>query len=184
MGSRQATAAIRAKTATQRGKKEGSVAPVMVEELAGFIRHPPSYPINWRRDWFHRRTRPSIGAHAEGVGLLFHSSRFMRPGMRLALSIPLRGETQEIRGEVVVVRALRNGFEIGVWLDDAEDAARARIVEQICYIECYLRARRKQNASATLRDSAASEWITRFAANFPRLARISHRASSRGRVGT
>ncbi|MCC7413146.1 MAG: hypothetical protein IT495_16140 [Gammaproteobacteria bacterium] len=134
----------------------------------GFIHHPPGFPLQFRRMWL--ETLRGEGHPPRGsLGLAFHSTRFVRPGTRLEISIPLRGETQRFRGEVVLIRARDDDYEIGVWLDSDADAARARIVEQICHIECYLRSRHGSDGDARpgQRERAAREWITKFAAGFP-----------------
>lgn len=130
------------------------------EGHGGFLRHPDTFPLHSRRlllDIFRRDALPQSG----DIGLLFRSSRFVRPGTRLEISIPLRGETQKFRGEVVMVRAGDNGYEIGLWLDDQQDCGRARLVEQICHIESHLQSRRDRPAAP----QPGSNWLTRLAAS-------------------
>jgi hypothetical protein len=132
----------------------------------GFIRHPVDFPIQVRRLWFNGRSseRPRGGSR---LGLCFDSEDFVRPGSLVELSIPLRGDVQKFRGEVVLVRETGFGYEIGVWLQNESDAARARIVEQICHIETYLREKREREGRQLSRERAAREWIAKFAASFP-----------------
>lgn len=111
-----------------------------------FIPHPAQFPIKFRRltalPW---KTRPAP-ALAGDVGLSFHSAKYVPAGTRLELEIPLRGITQRFSATVIMVREEAEGFEIGLWFTTPDDAIRARIVEKICYTECYLRARgRKDN---------------------------------------
>lgn len=132
----------------------------------GFIHHPSDFPIQARRLWFEslRRERGHAGSR---LGLSYTSEKFIRPGTFVELQIPLRGETQKFRGEIVLVRDTGFGYEIGVWLETDADAARARIVEQICHIESYLNQKRSQEGRPISRQGAAQEWITKFAASFP-----------------
>jgi len=131
----------------------------------GFIQPPHGYPLSFRRMWL-ESLRGAAGSSRATLGLSFRTTRFVRPGAWLEVSIPLRGETQRFRGEVVMVKAGEGGFEVGLWLENDQDAARARIVEQICYIECYLR-RKRESGAVVSGNGAAREWITRFAASFP-----------------
>ena len=60
----------------------------------------------------------------------------------MELSIPLRGDVQKFQGTVVMVREIPGGYDIGLWLATADDASRARLVEEICHLECYLQGKR------------------------------------------
>lgn len=131
----------------------------------GFIHHPSGFPLRFRRIWFDA-LRHRSGHGRASLGLAFETSRFVRPGTWIEVSIPLRGVVQRFRGEVVLVRAIDQGYEVGLWLESDDDAARARIVEQICHIECYLRCKGGDRGGIT-RESAAREWVSRFAAGFP-----------------
>ena len=72
-----------------------------------------------------------------------------------------------IMGEV---RQKGDRYEIGLWLQRRADASRARIVEQICHIETYLRERKYRDGPYALnRDRITQEWITEHAGNVPGL---------------
>jgi len=130
------------------------------QRVQGFLRHPEGFPLRCRRLLLERQRPPNAPAPGD-VGLIFRSARFIRPGTRMEISIPLRGETQRFRGEVVMVRAGREGYEIGLWLDSEQDCSRARLVEQICHIEKHLEARRR---AVGVTDRARG-WLSRFAAS-------------------
>ncbi|MGE0385777.1 MAG: hypothetical protein AB7Q97_13680 [Gammaproteobacteria bacterium] len=125
------------------------------ESPDGFLHHPSEFPLRYRRlrwdRWWHPQSPDAP------LGLAFASPYVLDIGTRLELSIPLRGVEQRFRGEVVLVRALERGYEVGVWLDSAEDAQRARLVEQICALECTLRRKRSLRGASPsiLRNSHA-----------------------------
>ncbi len=147
---------------------EADIAALFDQSAAGFIRHPDAFPLNIRRRW--REPVLSLAEEMDDeseLGLCFFSEKHLDPGTRLELSIPLRGEEQKFAGEVVLVRALRHGYEIGLWLRSHTDACRARIVEQICYIECYLKDKQKNTINPINHEQGTREWISRFAAHFP-----------------
>ncbi len=132
----------------------------------GFVHHPSDHPIRYRRVLNWRKPQTSMQERGK-LGLCFESNKFVSPGSDVELTIPLRGELQKFRGEVVLVRDIGFGYEIGVWLHTKEDAARVRIVEQICHIECYLKEKQEREGRMVSRENAAHEWITKFAASFP-----------------
>lgn len=76
----------------------------------------------------------------------------------------------EADGEVMWCEADSNGgYEIGVSFLSAEDAYRARMMEQVCHIEQY-RREVLQSEGRHLNDrDAAMEWIDRYAPEFPGL---------------
>ena len=88
----------------------------------------------------------------------------LEPGLKI--SIPLKGETQSFRGKIVLVRNMEDHFEIGMWLTQ-DDVHRARVVEQICHIETYLKTKRQQDGPFVNDEHVAEEWIGKYAAIFP-----------------
>lgn len=131
----------------------------------GFIRHPADRPISVRYLPFWRRWRRMDSRH-HGIGIVFHHPGYLRPGSLIEVSIPLRGEAQNFQGYVVLVREIADGYEIGLRLQDPDQGTRIRIVEQICYMESYLRARIAAGQTLTP-NHAASDWIQQHAAIFP-----------------
>ncbi|MGR9090981.1 MAG: hypothetical protein ACU85U_10430 [Gammaproteobacteria bacterium] len=103
-----------------------------------FIHHPQQFPLEAKRlrSWG-RSTR--MESSTGDMGLSFVSRKYIPPGSEMELSIPLRGDVQKFHGHVVLVREIVGGYEIGVWLASADEASRARIVEQICQLECSLK---------------------------------------------
>jgi|GEM_PF-2416947 hypothetical protein len=105
-----------------------------------FIPHPAQFPIRYRRHhqlpW--QRAARSVGD--SDIGVRFHSTKHVAPGTVIDIEIPLRGTTQRFSGRVVMVQEVTDGFLIGLWLETAQDASRARLVERICYQECRLQS--------------------------------------------
>ena len=135
--------------------------------LDGFIHHPASFPIEFRRIWFGNKHGDTIFNEEGNIGVCFESEKYIRPGITLEISIPLRGETQKFRGKVVLVINKGDHFEIGIWLTSKADSGRIRIVEQICHIETYLRQKRHHEGPFVSKERVAQEWITKFAGSFP-----------------
>lgn len=139
--------------------------------MEGFIRHPRAFPITLRRIWFERFERkPHRNVRYDSdLGICFRSQKYIPTGAILEITIPLRGEEQKFRGKVVLVRHRGDYFEIGIWLEEKEDAHRARMVEQICHIETYLKDKHRKEGPFVSRERVAEEWISKFAGSFPGL---------------
>ena len=58
-------------------------------------------------------------------------------------------------------------FEVGIEFVDEEDAYRARLIEQICYIKKYQKDILEEEGRDLSDEAAAEEWTRIFAKNFP-----------------
>lgn len=128
----------------------------------GFIHHPQQFPLEAKRlrSWG-RASR--METPTGDIGLSFVSRKYIPTGSEMELSIPLRGDVQKFHGHVVLVREIVGGYEIGVWLASADEASRARLVEQICELECALRSKAGSSASASRKTSSGRRSIGAFA---------------------
>ena len=136
------------------------------ELLEGFIQHPERFPLQFRRLRFWERTKQEL-TQTSNIGLTFSSEHYQKPGSLLEITIPTRKETHQFLGKVVVVKESENGYEIGVWLMNAEDAPKLRIIEQICHIELYLNDKKYKDGPFLSKEKLTEEWISRFASSFP-----------------
>jgi len=64
------------------------------------------------------------------------------------------------------------GYQIGIVFDCPETAFAVRMIEQVCHIEEYRQKVSLTQGRELSIDSAASEWITQHAADFPELNTI------------
>lgn len=84
------------------------------------------------------------------------------------MSIPMRSTTAIFVARVVLVRALTEGYEIGLRLPDTEEGARLRIVEQFCHMQHYC-----DNDTTAVpddnREQRARNWVRQNASRFPSL---------------
>lgn len=130
--------------------------------LQNFIQHPPTFPLSHKRVWFDLDRTDQ-----ETIGLCFNSEKYLKPGITIEVSIPIRGEVQQFKGKVVLVVNMDDHFKIGIWLKQPEDVNRIRAVEQICHIETYVRTKKHQDGPFVSAESIAKEWISKYATNFP-----------------
>ena len=134
----------------------------------GFIHHPNNIPFHVK----HVSRLPvmkqnEIESGKSTLGLCFFSDKYLKPGTLVELTIPLRGEDHKFIGQVVLIRETHRGYEAGIWLRSQTDAFRARIIEQICYIDGYLEEKQDHSASPINKELGIQEWISRNAAHFP-----------------
>lgn len=147
--------------------RPGATASPVRDSQTGFIHHPAGFPLEYKRMWFGGAGRDGSGESSD-IGLIFESDEHIPTGATLEIHIPLRGELEQFRGKVVLVRQSGDGWEIGVWFPCRIDASRMRIVEQICHIEAYLQLKKHQDGPYNInRDKIAAEWISRHAATVP-----------------
>jgi len=129
------------------------------------MRHPVNIPIEVRAEELavgelHETGNLSLG------GLEFNSHSEIKPGSRVELCISIVEPAFVTTGRVAWCRRSNNTFKLGVQFLDAEEAYRTRMVEQVCHIEDYRRSERIKGRELGV-EEAASEWIQRFAAQFP-----------------
>lgn len=144
----------------------GPAKPVK-DQRTGFIHHPRGYPLEIKRLWF-QRPKPFAAEESSNIGVIFESDKYIKPGTSLEITVPLRNETEKFRGQVVLVCEDEDKYEIGLWLSHRADASRARIVEQVCHIENYLKEKKYRDGPYSInRDKIAEEWIINNASNVP-----------------
>ena len=131
-----------------------------------YIRHPSDMPIELSplpgSDSVSSQTRDiSLG------GLSFHSARALDKGAQVSLRIPVVTPAFEANARVIWCQATKDGYEVGIEFTDGEDAYRARMVEQICHIEHYRLWVKEIEGRELNTESAALEWIGKYAHEFP-----------------
>ena len=142
----------------------------ITDTQTGFLYHLRGFPLQYKRVWFNGKDDHAKGAESN-VGLIFQSDKYLKPGITIEVTIPLRDDLEKFRGKVVMVRNHQDGyFEIGLWLKRWKDASRARIVEQLCHIEAYLKEKKFRDGPYVLnRERVAEEWISKHAGSVPSL---------------
>jgi len=134
--------------------------------LRRFIRHPADIPIV-----ISRSDRPSYARlqsrNVSHGGLAFASDMDVEPGATVELHIPVVRPSFHTTARVVWCSERPAGYEIGVEFLDADDAFRARMVEQVCHIETYKNEIYRAEGRILSSEEAAMEWISRYAGDFP-----------------
>jgi hypothetical protein len=131
-----------------------------------FIRHPADIPIEVSAgDQLAHATRHTYNVSLGG--LAFQSDYELGPGIVVEVRIPFVRPAFETKARVVWCGAREGGFELGVEFLNPEDAFRARMVEQVCYIENYKREVYQTEGRLLTAEEAAMEWIGKYASRFP-----------------
>ena len=131
-----------------------------------FIRHPADIPIEVcsesQRDPVKRQVHNvSLG------GLAFQSDRAAEMGAIVDVRIAFVQPMFETKARVVWSSEHEDGYELGVEFLTPEDAFRARMVEQLCYIETYKKVILQTEGRELTAEEAAMEWIGKYASRFP-----------------
>ena len=131
-----------------------------------YIRHPSEIPIEVVINEPQGLEQHYLHDISYG-GLRFDSRTQLTSGSDILIRFFLRKEPCEIQGHVVWCHTKQAGFEVGVVFYEANEAYRARMVEQVCQIEQYRLKSLKIDGRELTSEEAASEWISQYAREFP-----------------
>lgn len=130
-----------------------------------YIRHPTSIPLEFSVDDYQVDTR-TMNNISEG-GVSFICKNKIEVGAVIKISIKSIRPDIELIGSVVWNNKLDSGeYLVGVKFTESEHY-RARMVEQVCYIEEYRKKVLQEEGRELSSEEAANEWISRYASRFP-----------------
>lgn len=131
-----------------------------------FIRHPTDVPITYSWGDGPSSGRQELKNINQG-GLCFSTQLGVRPGTSIRIVISLCKPPFQAEGDVVWCHPANQHFEVGVKFRDAGTQFAVRMVEQICHIEHYKNQVLRQEGRRLSGEQAATEWIGKYAADFP-----------------
>lgn len=131
-----------------------------------YIRHPVDIPIAVRYP-DHAQAAPIEVLNVSRGGLAFQSENSVEPGAVIEIRIEFVRPPFESKARVAWCRDRNGKYLVGVAFFDADDAFRARMVEQVCYIENYRNMVSSIEGRKLSVEQAAFEWIERYAEQFP-----------------
>ena len=137
-----------------------------------YIRHPVDVPIQVTPDWVedeHDETLDQTITNVSLGGLAFVSPKPLQVLDRVQVCIPFLERDNTLVGNVVWCDRSGNGYEIGIEFEKSRDVFRLRMIEQICHIEHYRKEILLQEGRELTTQEAASEWIAKYASDFPAL---------------
>lgn len=142
---------------------------ILLDKMAtGFLYHPENTPLKVKRLWrVPELNRDEEKSGESTLGLCFTSQKHYVAGSSLELTISIHGEDHKFSGQIVLIKENLQGYNVGVWLRSQMDACRARIVEQVCYIDSYLEDQPDRNILPFNQEQRIREWISQNAAQIP-----------------
>ncbi|NOY62090.1 MAG: PilZ domain-containing protein [Gammaproteobacteria bacterium] len=133
-----------------------------------YIRHPSDIPIYVCLEPTEVGKPQPLNNISEG-GLSFSSEVRIARNTVIKLAIILTNPPFHIQGKVSWCRARGDHYDVGVEFADADDLFKARMVEQVCYIEHYKNEINDNGERVIDSEQAAAEWIAKYATKFPKL---------------
>ena len=139
-----------------------------------FIRHPVDVPIQVTTNWEEDEDDDTVDQTITNVslgGLAFISPNSLGVLDRVRVSISILERDCELIGNVVWCEKsdTDSGYEIGIEFEKSRDVFRLRMIEQICHIEHYRGEVLRIEGRELSTQEAASEWIPKYAGDFPAL---------------
>jgi c-di-GMP-binding flagellar brake protein YcgR len=131
-----------------------------------FIRHTAGVPIEVRA-LAGRAARKLESVNVSAGGLSFVSDEELKVGSVIQIRIGQVQPPFEAEARVVWTGPEGDRWCIGVQFLDANDAFRARMVEQVCAIDRYRQEVEEDEGRKLTAQEAAAEWITKYAGRFP-----------------
>jgi hypothetical protein len=130
-----------------------------------FIRHPTSIPLDFSVEDQQEDARSTYNISEGGVSFICNHK--IEVGAAIKISIKTIKPDIELVGRVVWNNKLdTGGYLVGVKFTEDEHY-RARMVEQVCYIEDYRNKVLQEEGRELSSEEAANEWISRYASRFP-----------------
>lgn len=135
-----------------------------------FIRHPAGIPIQVSLDWAEDENDETVDQTITNVslgGLAFISHQPLELLERVRICIPILKQENFLVGNVVWCEKSGSGYEIGIEFEKSKDVYRLRMIEQICHIEHYRKEIARVEGRELNSQEAATEWISKYAGDFP-----------------
>jgi len=144
-------------------------------ERRRFIRHPMCYPLKYAV----LRKRSDVIAgdpifmtkDVSENGLLFAAAKPVDSGEIIVLRIPFQDRIFKVKAKVIHCDKLvgQRLYDVGVCFYRAQDAFKARLVEQMYLISEYRDLRSMETGQEMSLREASEEWIKRYSKRFQKL---------------
>lgn len=131
-----------------------------------YIRHPSNIPIAYQVGSLVSDSVDHLCDISRG-GLRLSTDMSILEGSEIRIEIPIQKPPFLATGVVIWCEPESDHFEIGVQFKDQAMDFRVRMVEQICYIECYRVSVLHEQGRSLTSEEAAKEWIEHYASDFP-----------------
>jgi c-di-GMP-binding flagellar brake protein YcgR len=136
------------------------------EEMRKYIRHPLTIPIEYKVGDENFEFKDEVRNISAG-GICFCSDSAIAPETILQIRIPSVDPKFAGLGRVIWCLEKNDRIEIGLEFVDENDALRAQLIEQVCYIKSYQEDIKIKEGRQMTDEEAAVEWTRKFARKFP-----------------
>ncbi len=133
--------------------------------MRNFIRHPVDIPIEIHHAGLVSPQEQLLQDIGVG-GLSLQLDHSLEKGTMVDIKIPISKPPFETKAKVVWCEKKGQQFNIGVEFKEEKEAFRARMVEQVCYIQHYKKEIAEREGRILNGREAAQEWISKYAKNF------------------
>lgn len=139
---------------------------MIIDHQREFIRHPADIPISVKPEGSQNQMSLALNNVSCG-GLAFLTPKELMIGTVVSIRISAVKPIFKVKAIVAWCIPKNNMFEAGVEFIGEEDAYKVRMVEQVCHIEHYKRSIQEHEGRVLSGESAALEWIEKYASDFP-----------------
>ena len=148
---------------------------MQVIESRHFIRHPLCLPLSYKivkkslkdepQDHRSQTINVSLG------GLLFPSKHPVNPESKIVIKMPFENKVFNVKAQVVrcILNSETKLYDIAVNFLRAQEAFKAKMIEQIYLIAGYRDMLSLQTGKEVSLEDASRKWIKRYSARFKRL---------------
>lgn len=133
--------------------------------MRSYIRYPSGLPVSVSLEEVVASETLYLNNISRG-GLSFNSMVELRPGTVIRLRIPPSRPVFEVLGRVAWCKKMTLQFVVGAEFINADEKARAQIMEMVFHIDEYRRRVLEQEGRGLTQQQAALEWIEKHWADF------------------
>jgi len=137
--------------------------------MRGFLRHPINIPIELEVIGKISGATQQLNNISLG-GLSCETGEYLEQGTLVRIRINCVTPVFEMNGQIVWCLEKKKGYDVGIEFDaNDQEIFTLRMVEQICQIEHYKKEVHERDGRELTSEQAAREWVTKHAAEFPRV---------------
>lgn len=126
-----------------------------------YIQHPANTPLHIDIRPTRLPDRPPLP-----LGLICNTNTALTVGTQVEIASPRLAPHMRGNGRIAWCRCQGDRYQIGVAFYNSQDLYHIRMLEQLCHIEHY-RQLLSDDGEPVSRETAALDWIEKFAAHFP-----------------
>ena len=136
------------------------------------IRHVTGIPIQVKLDYasahYYDSSEDTITNVSLG-GLSFIADDRLDIDESIQVRFPILNNNSTLKGKVIWCEKSKQGYEVGLEFDDADEVQRLKMIDQISDIENYRQRKEAIEGRKMTSEQAAREWVKQYAGDFSAL---------------